>query len=345
MGEAMLAGVLFNRDSHQSSEKLSRIGKEIESLLRHHRMVVHPVYGARYLPAAQQVEDTGTGKGYKEELRMAVIALIRAGAEVIITVGGDGLASYTADAAIAFAGGKTPIPALLGIAAGTANVGPIVSLNADDLPAVRWEDLKPVPTDAVEVWDGQTHVGYGFNDVILGNSLLATLEGKVCNVSVQSLVEFDRLEPVDCGVRIAAPSFQVLLNGQPIPWGNDSRDDPSRIKQIVVSPLQFDRCYGRAILGGLCCGDQDMAGQAALGLCSRAVVDSNPAHWQEPGFISIAHLLFSPGDTVTLSGLGADAHIVIDGNPWLRTTETLMFQSIPGAVTVLRREAGKRSDV
>ncbi|HEY9055083.1 MAG TPA: hypothetical protein VIO60_09715, partial [Rectinemataceae bacterium] len=40
-------------------------------------------------------------------------------------------------------------------------------------------------------------------------------------------------------------------------------------------------------------------------------------------FASCSQLIFSAGDIMELSGLGPDAHIIVDGNPYLRRGERL----------------------
>jgi len=140
-----------------------------------------------------------------------------------------------------------------------------------------------------------------------------------------------RIKPGD---RIAAKDFAVLLNGAPVP--TNPSEPPEAIKQIIAAPLQFDRLYGRAILGGLC-GGSGRGPVAALGLCDRAVVDSDPETWNWKGFTGIRHLVVAPGDLVSISGLAKDAHIVIDGNPFLRKSDSISFQCVPRAVRVFKK--------
>ena len=70
-------------------------------------------------------EPTG---GYVEKIFGSVRTLLIAGAEMIVTLGGDGTAAYAAEAL----GDARKVVPLLGIGLGTANVGPIVTLTAED---------------------------------------------------------------------------------------------------------------------------------------------------------------------------------------------------------------------
>ena len=108
-----------------------------------------------------------------------------------------------------------------------------------------------VAIDAIAVSDENGFLGLGFNDVILADTFLGT-EGGVCrNLSVEELLLRGRRMATTVGDRITTDGFSVLVNGEPRAF---NRSVP--IAQIVISPLQFDRLYGRAIFGALCHGDR-----------------------------------------------------------------------------------------
>jgi hypothetical protein len=250
--------------------------------------------------------------------------------DVLVTVGGDGLASYAADVIIRCRAKGRNIP-MLGIAAGTANVGPVVSFSGDELEGLRWEDLESIDVDGVEVSDDGLHLGYGFNDIVLGDTFLATVGGETKNISVTAMVSDNTSQVKTPGTNMVSRDFSVRLGEKTIPLG----EGPEEIRQIIVSPLQFDRRYGRAVMGALCCGEGP--GLAALALAGRVIVDSDPGSWEEPSFVTVRHLLFNKDELLSLRGLGEDAHIVIDGNPFIRRGDVLYFRSAAGAVSVLKK--------
>lgn len=333
----MRVAILFNSSSHLCSDRLMMIGKELERLLKGHETFTHRQYGAMYVPFAGVITSLHpcmpVGGGYKDRLRSAVLDILALtpSPDVFITIGGDGLAAYVAQVLIRNMAPENR-PAMLGIAAGTANVGPIVSFRAEQLGGLDFSDLVRVPVDAVEVLDGEDHVAYAFNDAILGDSLLATVDGETRNISVEKLVNEDRQEVVRPGTMIALEDFKVTCAGKDVPYASSC--DPWDIRQIVASPLQFDRLYGRAVLGGLCVAN--VPGLVAVGLCDRAVVDSDPANWNYRGFTGTRHLVFGAGEDVVLTGLGPDAQIVVDGNPYLRRHDSVTFRSSPRVVSIFR---------
>lgn len=334
----MKVAILFNDSSHLLSDRLMDIGKMLERLLEGREVVAHRQYGATYVPFARVVSTSEArnsieAASYKERLRSAVLDLLdgTVATDLFITVGGDGLAAYVADTLIRECPSQSR-PVMLGVAAGTANVGPIVSFRTEQLACLSLADFVRVPVDAVEVLDGGEHVAYAFNDAILGDTLLATVGGETRNISVEQLVRHDRKEVARPGTRIAAADFKVLRNGTEVPFA--SAVDPREIRQIVASTLQFDRLYGRAILGGLCVAGA--RGLAAVGLSDRVVVDSDPKNWDYQGFTGTRHMVFGPGEDIVLTGLGPDAQIVVDGNPYLRGHESVTFRSVPEAVSIFR---------
>ncbi len=266
---------------------------------------------------------------HKAKIAAIAEALLASGPTHLVSVGGDGLASYLA----MHISGRETKPIMLAIAAGTANVGPIVSFTAEQLNTLDLSSLQEVAIDAIAVSDENGFLGLGFNDVILGNTFLGT-EGEVCrNLSVEELLLRGKRVATAVGDRITADGFVVSVDGVPRAFNSSVP-----IAQIVISPLQFDRLYGRAIFGSLCHG-KNSAALGAVGLISRNVVDSDPSSWDHDDFTAIQHLLFTVGETVTFDGLGSDAHIVIDGNPHIRR-EVVTCTVRAGAIRALKPKGG-----
>ena len=275
--------------------------------------------------------------GYLENLRGAVAALEAWGADLLVCVGGDGLASYAADAML-----KGPRPmALLGIAAGTINVGPIVTVDIDAIPSLDLDTLSYGTTAAVETLVDGTHLAYGFNDVVIGDTFLGTLEGRIASLSVRALLE--RGEKLGCAPSpsITGSNFCVKKNGIAIPRGMAA---PA---QVIVSPLGSREFFARAVTGILC-NAAYMRGAAALALFDSVIVSAGSPERGFSNFSASEQLLFGPGDTVELSGLGPAGQIIVDGNPFIRSGEVVSFISVMDLVCIasmpgLGREDGDES--
>ena len=107
------------------------------------------------------------------------------GADLLVCVGGDGLASYAADAMLA--SGRRMV--MMGIAAGTINAGPIVSIGGEALDSGVLDDLRTESVAAVEVLVDGRHVAYGFNDVVIGDTCLGTMGDRVESLSATAILE------------------------------------------------------------------------------------------------------------------------------------------------------------
>ena len=324
----MTVAIVFNEHSHLEIQQLQTFGSLVMQLFNDATFMVCQGYGDQYVAGATVLEVKKT-LDYKSRLASMVHTLLSNNPEYLVSVGGDGLASYIASTVVTTGSTVT----LLGIAAGTANVGPIVSFTLEQLSRLQFSDLEAVPIDGIVVSDDTGYLGIGFNDVILGNSFLGTQGGVCCNFSVEELLIHQRRVPIEVGTRIVTKELTILVDGEERAFFSSVP-----VEQIVISPLQFDRLYGRAVFGGLCLG-RDSKPLAALGLSSRNVVDCNPNAWGYTGFTAIQHMVFPQGCEVALSHLGSDAHIIIDGNPFLREG-IVRVSLVPGAIKALKLKKG-----
>ena len=270
----------------------------------------------------------GASRGYVEDLRASVAAFAAWGADLLVCVGGDGLASYAADAMLA--SGRRM--AMLGVAAGTINVGPIVSVGIEELEN---GGLTPFVESAaaVEVLVDGRHMAYGFNDVVIGDTYLGTVGGRAASLSAAALLERgEKLEASPSG-DITAADFGVFKNGKKL------AARLGRPAQIIASPLGKREFFARAVAGVLCNAPY-MEGPAALALFDTVIVQAGASARGIENFAASETLLFEPGDLVELRGLAAAGQLIIDGNPYARAGGTVGLKSVPGLVDVMK--AGRR---
>lgn len=255
------------------------------------------------------------------------------GVDVFITAGGDGTASYVASSVIQQSIiqqsgirqdlGRDKHPLFLGFPAGTANAGPIVHpLHTGDL-----KDMEEVPLDAIEVTDGDKVIGYGFNDVVIGNSFLGTLDDRLVNLDAATMALYGKKEVIKPGERIAGKDFTVKLSGK-------ESQIPHGIAQICVSTVGLIPLGPRAVLGGLLNSEGDDH-PAAAAFISRNMIDSDPSSWNWRGPVTTTHICFTEKEVLEISGLGEDAQVIVDGNPFVRKTDKLSFRIVPQACTAL----------
>jgi hypothetical protein len=320
--------------------------------------------------AVSSSSPSGT-EGFVPRLRAAVASLVDAGIDLLVSVGGDGFAAYCAEVLIA-RGGHIPI---LGVAGGTANVGQLVRFDAASLasleargsagPVSRIEDLARRPVHALECRSGARMLGLAFHDIVIGDTFLGTLEGRMVSLDAREFLTTGRKVQMPPSGTIVGPGFCVRRGGTIVAGGASMRGDGaphpasppsggaprtkdgdapevsapgeadstwkswlhSLPRQIVASPLaDVDFYRGKAALGVLCNAPwQEAVG--VLALCDRSWVSMEPA---EAAFYSTAQLLLGPEDRIELEGLCDSAMVIIDGNPWFRE---------PGAVQIACRPA------
>lgn len=317
----MKAAVIFSPGAGQR-QHFSTIGAKLERLFAGHELVTCTGnFGGNYLPNAA-VCDADRSGGYVETLGCITRALLAHQPDLLVTIGGDGIASYVADAML-MAGSHVP---MMGVAAGTANVGPIVCVTADELDGRTAENWQYFTTGAVEVISG-AHVGYAVNDVVIGNTFLGTEGDMIVNLSAEAMALRGEKEICTPSADICTEAFEVIKNGKPA---------ARRIRkpgQIIVSPLDRDRLEGRAIYGALCSAAYTPC-KGALALTEQVMISAEAEDAGMESFCPMEHLLFGPEDEVVLTGLAGDAQLILDGNPYIRPFDTVALRYHPDLLTV-----------
>lgn len=263
--------------------------------------------------------------GYVEKFFGSVRALLIAGAEMIVTLGGDGTAAYAAEA---LGDSRKTVP-LLGIGLGTANVGPIVTLSGDD-PIPPVEDLRFVPGDAVAVCDRGRRIAAGYNDVVLGNTYLATVDGETVTADGQALLAEGRVVRGTPLINVFGPHARVTKNGRHLPVSLPA------VGQAIAAPLVQDRLYGRAV-HGIYCYAPDSPIQGAFTLSARPLVSYEPDDRGYDAFAPEERLLFSAADEIAITGLDSSVLAVCDGNPWPLTDGAVTLHYVPQDVLIAKR--------
>ena len=321
----MKVAVIFSPGAGQK-QRFSAVGAKLQRLFEGHELFTCAGnFGGDYLPGAAVCEADRSG-AYVETLGCITRALLAQQIDLLVSVGGDGIASYIADAMLT-AGSRVP---MMGVAAGTANAGPIVCITPEELDSCDADAVwQQFTVSAVEVLsDG--HVGYAVNDVVIGNTFLGTTEdGGIANYSARAMALRGEKEICPANGNICTDDFYVTKNGKP------AAHRIARPGQIIVSPLDRDRLEGRAIYGALCSAAYTPC-KGALALTETVMISAEAEDAGMGSFCPVEHMLFGPGDTVELSGLTEYADLIVDGNPYIRTGETVALRYHPDLITVTR---------
>lgn len=267
--------------------------------------------------------------GEGRETTMAAVRAIAFSVDAILVVGGDGTMSDVAYSLFK-AGASTPI---LGIGAGSTNAGPLITVRGEEL-----DKLDPFALAVHEVGgilaslDGK-QVGIGFNDVVLGDTVLTTLEGRVVQVSAAEFMKGRKTLSPPSKVGTTRSEVRIEHRGEspkPVHRGV--------FGQFFAAPLE-ERYLGKGLARGTSLA-------SALGLPAGIAITSEPL----VNFsIGVEELLFiEPIVTKTASLRETDTAVVtflregtclnIDGNPLalLGHDDEVRMRYVPAASRVVK---------
>ena len=309
----------MNAGGGKAAAALAKIARAWSS----HELYGAAGFGGERLPRCLIPE---AAEGYVPRLNAAVKALLKARPKLLVTVGGDGAAAYAAECLIRE---KSSVP-ILGIGAGTANVGPIVSFTADGLPDPG--SLKKVKLGAVEALDAEgRHIACGFNDLVIGNTFLGTSpEGETKTYEARALAGRGELAEAAPAEDIFAGPARMSLDGRPM------EPPPYRTAQMVVSPMGVDRFYGRAVTG-LLCYTPGSPYRAAAYISPHAVVSMEEDSAGFDSWRTGGQLLLAEDSELKLEGLREEVCAVADGNPYLLPGGSVALHYVPEVIRVLKR--------
>lgn len=264
-------------------------------------------------------------QGYFAIIRARVKALAEAGADRFVSVGGDGTATYVRNAMYEL-GINLPI---LGVAAGTANVGPIVSVTLEQLEGRHVSQTSEVCYDGISVFENGRFLSLAFNDLIVGDTFLGTVDGQTCSLSVRALLEKGEHTPVKPAEHIVTDDFAVELNGI------DRIPNTKCISQIVLSPVAHESHYGRAVYSvvGKCDWSEK---KGVIALCDYIAVSFEEDGTGVDRFSTTQYLIFGPNDQVTLRGFTEEACLICDGNPYLLSGDRFSVRYEPASARTIK---------
>ena len=320
----MKIGVLMNPSAGGGASHQRRVMEKLKEQWLKQRLLGVGDYGGEYLN--QTLKAPSQALAWRPRLEAALESLLAEKPDLILSIGGDGTAAYIAELLIRLV---SHIP-LAGLGSGTANVGPIVSLNLEEkLPPP--ENLVEEELGAMEARDCRgEHIAYRFNDLVLGSTFLGSREGRWTTFEARALAEEGRLQeavPLKAAFR---EEQRWILRDQPIP------PPPFPPAQIIASPVERDNYYGRAVAGLLCCTPQSPH-QGAVYISPIPLVTMEGFSEGFSGFLTGSQLLMQEGDRLRIEGLAPEICVVADGNPHSFPEGIVSLQYVPGCLRVLRR--------
>lgn len=249
--------------------------------------------------------------------------------DAVIVVGGDGT---LADVAYVFSQFEDP-PPLLGIGTGSTNAGKLITCTAIQIESLKPGMLEAVPITGLLAYAGDELIGVGFNDCVLGFTVVATLNGQLRDVGVaEKFVGRDvPAQPSPIGL----PQTKVERVG---PEGRQEIASGESVSTVIIG-LTEPSFIAKAITGGMCL-------TAFTGLQAGCLVADQPLVQVElkandvlalPTIHSF-YLSFSEQERIHVRGVREGTGLCVDGTPLrlLTPEQEVSFGVRPNAVRAVK---------
>ncbi len=244
----------------------------------------------------------------RREGTVAAASNLASSVDAILVVGGDGTMSDVAYS-LFNAGAATPI---LGVGAGSTNAGPLITVRFQELDRLDPSALIVQEVGGIMAFLNGEQVGLGFNDVVLGDTILTTVEGRVVQVNASEFMKGSKKPSPPSRAGTADSEVRIKRGGE----------SPEEIVihrgifgQFFAAPLE-ERYLGKGLAGGTSLA-------AALGLPAGIAITSEPLVNFSIGAEEL--LLMEPivtktasireVDDVVVTGIREGTCLNVDGNP------------------------------
>ena len=297
-------------------------------------LVINP-HIEKHIDTGLVVDSIGTLLGINEwltsgerDIQKAIARILREKPDVIIGIGGDGTMNFIASSLIK---NEAKNITLLGVGAGTGNVGPLISLCYEEIHNIVSTsiDLEITEIDAIEVRHASSTLGYAFVDVMIANYFPGSIDGKFTLLDAKKFLESKAIEPVRMKLKPVTEKFYVEKNEKKLFEGG------KEIEQVAVALLYDGKCYvGKVACGILCAAVRNgMEGVVVLSDQKTMGISIVPEK-----FVKLWHLPFSRNDLVMIGGIAEGTYLIIDGNPIMHAPENLEFIIVKNAVRCYRKK-------
>lgn len=297
-------GVLFNPAAGRA-DCFNMIGKALsDKFASCDEFVTGPGdFGAKFILGAR-VLSLHNARSHGVGLEELVDVFCNFGLDLLIGVGGDGTLNRLASRLLQ----RNQLVPLMGIAAGTANVGPLIQFNRRALELFDLSKVEVFEVRPITVWIQNRHCGYAFVDAIIGETFLGTVNRSMecLDASAFYYNKEKKKRPANIGV----------MKGVRISKGRRSYVLPD-ISQIIAAPINSARFYiGKAVTGALCWA-WHLGKEAVVSFTSTNIVDPyvDLDHLAEREPIVVGHILFGRQEIVEIKGVPEDKFLILDGNP------------------------------
>jgi NAD kinase len=323
-------GVVVNpRSGGQTAARNLRIAHRLVEAMRVEAVVTGPgLLGGEALPLARIVSIPPlTGRAASQAVAHAVL---EEGVDALVVIGGDGTLSDIAFA-VYRAGSHCPI---LGVGAGSINAGDLITCKASQVEELQGRDFRVESVNALEASFNDQVVALAFNDVVIGATIVGTIDGAYQDLDANSFMEYRQVRGIPRPIGTDTARVTKHRQGEEIVVGVGRS-----VGTVIAGFTHYDCFFGKAIIGGV--GLSSVAGVSAGCLvCEQALVRTQldlHEHLKTEPILS-AYVSLTDDAVIRVTGLNYPAVLCADGNPLaaFRPVDIAQIRVRPDAVDVLR---------
>lgn len=301
-------GLVVNPKAGRGEKQIAEVVRKLLEMLRGKEIALIEGTLEAHLATELGVHMTSipTSESSKLEARSTAALLLQSGVDVIIGIGGDGtlcdIASLILDTGAAVQ--------LLGIGAGSANVGPLISLLGQDIDRLSLDRLQETQVHGIDAYVADSLVGTAFNDVVFGNTFFGTRAGN--RIDLDAVAKFSGEDRPAEPRSVCGPKTWIDKNNRRM-----LANENDAFAQIIVSPLNEGGVYAGKAISGLMCWGPYLKKYGVLATANTVMVRTQlgveDLRDAEP--LRLTHISFGADDQIAIGELVADAVLIIDGNP------------------------------
>jgi hypothetical protein len=228
--------------------------------------------------------------------------------DLLLVVGGDGTMADVAFALVEI----QAAPPIVGIGAGSTNAGPLVTCRGPEAGSLDISRLETVLLDAALVKYQGAWQGIGFNDCVLGFTVLGTLDGQVRDLDAQA-----KMKGIDLPARpgpVGTPRT-LIERVAPSPFGTVEVARGEWVSSVVIG-FSSPAFFAKAITGGICLASYLHIPAGCLVTDYPIVrIETTGAEVLASGPLRSQYISFDESMSIRVSGLRTGTAVCADGNP------------------------------
>jgi len=247
----------------------------------------------------------------------------------VIVVGGDGT---LADVAKVFIGldCRTPV---LGIGAGSTNVGRLITCRTAEVRQLHSENLETWEVDCLAATANGNLLGHAFNDVVIGHTIVGTIDGRIRDI--EAAEHMRGTHKAGTPRSIGTNKTRVIRRSK----GSETLVAQGRSVGTVVAGFAEPAFFGKAVTGGICLAS--LTGLAAGCLVSSlplVQVEISAAALLQAAPVVSSYVTLSEETSIVVENVQDGAVLCVDGNPLRRLNEAdrVVISVRKGAVQGIR---------